>query len=146
MSSQANTTINGTAATVARYIEAFNAFDVDRMAAFFTTPSFILDGMAPHVWSGPNAASDWCRDVAAESDHLGIRGFHVTLEPPLHDVVTGEAAYFAAPATMTFEVRGQPVTQTGAVLTIALQRVDQTWLISAWAWTKGHGGGVDDVG
>jgi ketosteroid isomerase-like protein len=132
-------------ATVTRFVDAFNRLDVAEMSATFAVPSFILDGMAPHVWSGPTAAADWCRDALAEADHLGISDFHVTLDAPLHDVATGEAAYFVAPATMRFKVGGQPVTQSGATLTIALKREDGRWLISAWAWTKGAGGGVDDA-
>lgn len=128
-----------------RFIEAFNRFDVGEMVACFATPSFILDGMQPHVWSGPAAPADWRRDVLAEAEHLGFSDFQATLGPPLHDAVTGDAAYFAAPATMTFNARGLRVTQSGAVLTTALRRLEGRWLISAWCWTKGVGGGVDDV-
>jgi hypothetical protein len=133
------------AAAVARYVDAFNRMDVDGMAACFTAPSLILDGMAPHVWSGPTAPADWCRDALAEADHLGISGFHVSLDAPLHDAVTGDAAYFVAPATMSFNLQGRAVTQSGALMTLALRRIDGCWLISAWTWTKGSGGGVDDV-
>ena len=106
---------------------------------------FILDGMAPHIWSGPTAPADWCKDALAEADHLGISDFHVTLGAPFHDAVTGEAAYFAAPATMTFKAQGWMVTQSRAILTLAFERVESRWLIAAWTWTKGSGGGVDDV-
>jgi hypothetical protein len=115
------------------------------MAACFAKPSFILDGMAPHVWSGPTAPTDWLRDALDEARHLGISDFHVVLDPPLHNAVTGEAAYFAAPATMSFKVQGRTVQQPGAIMTLALQHVEGRWLISAWAWTKGSGAGVDDV-
>jgi ketosteroid isomerase-like protein len=145
MATAATTLRDDPATTVERFVDAFNKVDVEGMAACFTVPSFILDGMAPHVWSGASAPADWCRDALAEADHLGISDFHVTLDPPLHNTVTGEAAYFVAPATMTFKARGQTVTQTGAILTLAFRRVDGRWLISAWTWTKGSGGGVDDV-
>jgi hypothetical protein len=133
------------AATTAAFVEAFNRLDVDGMAACFAVPSFILDGMAPHVWAGPTAPADWCRDALAEAEHLGASGMKVALGAPLHNTVTGDVAYFAAPATMTFKVRGQQFTQTGAVLTLALRRIDGHWLISAWTWTKGSGGGFGDV-
>jgi hypothetical protein len=55
-------------ATVTRFVDAFNRLDVAEMSATFAVPSFILDGMAPHVWSGPTAAADWCRDALAEAD------------------------------------------------------------------------------
>ena len=69
----------------------------------------------------------------------------MTLGSPLHDDVTGNAAYFVAPATLTFKVKGQPVTQSGAIFTVALQKIDERWLIAAWAWSKGGDGGIGDV-
>ena len=61
----------------------------------------------------------------------------MTLGDPLHDNVTGASAYVVVPATMTFEVRGKQVTQTGAIFTVALRKVAEGWRIAAWAWAKG---------
>jgi ketosteroid isomerase-like protein len=135
----------GTAGAVQTYVDAFNKSDADAMAACFAASGFILDGMAPHVWSGPSATRQWLRDALAESAHLGVSDFHMTLGAPLHRNVIGDAAYFVAPASLAFKVRGQPVTQAGASFTVALTRVDGRWLIAAWAWTKGGGGGVDEA-
>jgi ketosteroid isomerase-like protein len=132
------------AAVVDRYVDAFNKGDEDGLAACFADPGFILDGMAPHIWSGSNATRDWHKDAMAEADHLGITDFHMTLGRATHDAVVGDAAYFVAPAILKFKVRGQQVTQSGATLTVALRRADE-WRITAWAWTKGAGGGTDDV-
>jgi ketosteroid isomerase-like protein len=121
-----------------RYIDAFNAGDADAMAACFADTGTILDGMAPHLWHGPTAAQDWYRDVLVEGEHLRAGDYHVTLGPPLHANVTGEAAYVVSPATMTFKLNGQRVTQTGATFTTALRKVAETWRIAAWAWTKGQ--------
>lgn len=125
---------------VRRYIEAFNRADVDAMAACFAPNGSILDGMAPHVWRGESAARDWYRDVLVEGEHLGAEGYQVTLEPPLHADVTGDAAYVVCPATMSFRLRGAPVVQTGAVFTTALRAIDGDWRIAAWAWAKGRAG------
>lgn len=127
-------------AAVRRYIDAFNAGDVEAMSACFAPEGAILDGMAPHRWLGPSAARDWYADVLLEGEHAGAAGYHVTLGDPLHADVTAEAAYVVSPAAMRFEVRGQPVTQTGAVFTTALRRIDGAWRISAWAWAKGRAG------
>ncbi len=124
-------------AAVRRYIDAFNAGDADAMGACFSAAGTILDGMAPHVWHGPTAAKDWYRDVLHEGEHAGATDYHVTLGPPLHADVTGDAAYVVSPATMTFKVRGAPVTQTGAIFTTALRKVADDWRIAAWAWAKG---------
>ncbi|CAN7477455.1 nuclear transport factor 2 family protein [Phenylobacterium sp. LjRoot164] len=125
-------------AAVERYIGAFNRGDGPAMAACFAVPGTILDGMAPHLWHGPTAPTDWYGDVLAEGEHLGARDYHVTLGPPLHADVSGDAAYVVSPATMTFALNGRPVTQTGATFTTALRKVAADWRIAAWAWAKGQ--------
>ena len=123
--------------TVHRYIDAFNEGDVKGMAAVFAVPGSILDGMAPHVWYGPAAAEDWYRDVLSHIKEDSASDFLVTLGQPLHMDVTSDAAYVVVPATMKFKVHGKQVTQSGAVFTIALRRVNDSWRIAAWAWAKG---------
>ena len=122
---------------VARYIDAFNSGDADVMAATFDEVGSILDGMAPHLWVGPTAAQDWYRDVLVEGEHHGASGYFVKLDEPLHENITGDSAYLAIPATMTFTVAEQKVTQTGAFFTAALHQRADGWRIAAWAWTKG---------
>jgi hypothetical protein len=125
------------AATVQRYIDAFNAGDADDMAACFAAEASILDGMAPHTWVGSTAAADWYRDVLIEGEHFEASGYHATLGEPAHDVITGHAAYFVAPAGMTFKLRDRQITQTGATFTFALRKEGREWRISAWGWAKG---------
>lgn len=122
---------------VHRYIEAFNEGDVEDMAAAFAVPGSILDGMAPHVWHGPTAAEDWYRDVLIHIKEDGASDFLVTPGQPLHMDITGDAGYVVVPATMKFKVHGKQITQSGAVYTIALRRVNDSWRIAAWAWAKG---------
>lgn len=124
-------------ATVQAYLDAFHAGDSAAMAAAFAADASILDGMAPHLWLGPTAALDWYRDVLAEGAHLGASAYRVTLGEPVHNDITGDRAYIVAPATMTFDLNGTRITQTGAVFTVALRRLADGWRISAWAWSKG---------
>jgi ketosteroid isomerase-like protein len=124
-------------AAVQQYIDAFNNADAGRMAATFADTGSILDGMAPHLWQGPTAAQDWYNDVLVEGEQHGASGYFVTLGEPVHDNITGDSAYVVVPATMTFEVKGNQVTQTGAFFTTALRRTADGWRIAAWAWTKG---------
>ena len=124
-------------ATVYQYINAFNKGDGEEMGANFAVPGSILDGMPPHVWLGPTASEDWYRDVLIEGEQHGASGYSVTLGEPLHNAITGDNAYVVVPATMTFKVHGQQVTQTGAIFTIALRKLAKGWRIAAWAWAKG---------
>jgi ketosteroid isomerase-like protein len=119
------------------YLDAFNAGDPVAMSAAFVPDGSILDGMAPHLWLGPTAVADWYRDVMAESAHLGASGYQVTLGEPLHNDTTGDAAYVVLPATMSFDLNGTQVTQTGAMFTVALRKLADGWRVAAWAWAKG---------
>jgi ketosteroid isomerase-like protein len=123
-------------ATVRNYINAFNRGDANAMAAAFAPQSSILDGMAPHLWVGPTASQDWYRDVLAEGKQHGASGYRVTLDDPRHANVTGDAAYVVVPATMTFDLQGKQLTQTGALFTVALRKLAEGWRIAAWRGRK----------
>ena len=73
----------------------------------------------------------------AEGERHGASGYFVTLDTPLHGDVTGDSAYVVVPATMSFTVDGNKVTQFGAVFTVALRQRPDGWRLAAWAWTKG---------
>jgi len=69
-----------------------------------------------------------CQRFAARADDgidITVPGTK-TSQPP-----TGQ------PATMTFDLGGRKVTQTGSLFTVALRKVDTDWCLSAWAWAKG---------
>lgn len=125
-------------AAVQAYLKAFNAGDPAAMSAAFAADGSILDGMAPHLWMGSTAAADWYRDVLAEGEHLGASGYHVSIGEPVHNDTTGDAAYVVVPTTMTFDLNGTTVTQTGATFTVALRRSADGWRVAAWAWAKGQ--------
>lgn len=127
---------------VRNYTDAFNRGDAAGQAAACAHPMQILDGMSPHVWQGATAAEDWWKGVLAEGEHLGASGYRITLGEPRHVEISGDSAYVVVPATMTFDLRGQQVTQTGSVYTVALRKVDADWRLTAWAWAKGQTGGL----
>ncbi|MEU7632685.1 nuclear transport factor 2 family protein [Nocardia sp. NPDC049220] len=124
-------------AVVLRYVDAFNNGDSKAMAALCADPMQILDGMAPHVWQGPTASQDWWRDVCKEGEHAGASGYHIAVGEPRHVDIAGDHAYVVVPATMTVNVQGTQVTQTGSTFTIALGKVGTQWRLTAWAWAKG---------
>ena len=123
--------------TIRQYINGFNKGDPETMASAFLVPSSILDDMAPHAWQGPTASQDWHRAVLIEGEHNCASGYFVSLGEPLHNDVTGDAAYVVVPATMTFSVHGQKITQTGAIFTVALRKLAGEWRITAWECSKG---------
>ena len=122
---------------VSEYVDAFNNGDPKAMAAACADPMHILDGMSPHVWQGPTAAEDWYSDVLTEGEHLGASGYRIALDESRHVDVTGDYAYVVVPATMTFDLKGRQVTQSGSVYTVALRKIGGEWHLTAWAWAKG---------
>jgi ketosteroid isomerase-like protein len=123
-------------AAVREYVDAFNQGDAAVMAMTFADLGSI-DGMAPHVWQGPTGTQDWYRDVLVEGKQYGASDYFITLGEPLHNNVTGDSAYAVDPATMTVKVRGEQVTQSGAVFIVALRKLAEGWRKAAWAWAKG---------
>ena len=122
---------------VRQYIAAFNKGDPQAMGALFDASGSILDGMAPHVWEGPTACLDWYREVLKEGEHVGAKDYFITVGEPSHADVTGDNSYVVVPATMTFKLKGQQITQSGATYTVALHKTPAGWRIRAWAWAKG---------
>ncbi len=100
-------------------------------------PMQILDVVAPHVWQGPTANDDWWNDVLAVGERAGVSNVRVALDEPRHVRVTGDRAYVVVPATLTFDMGAEAVTQPGSLFTVALREVDGDWRLSAWAWAKG---------
>lgn len=125
------------AAVVLQYIEAFNNGDSTAMAALSADPMQILDGMSPHVWHGPTASEDWWRDVCKEGERAGASGYHISVGEPRQLDITGDHAYVVVPTTMTVDLQGKQVTQTGSTFTVALGKVGTQWRLRAWAWAKG---------
>jgi hypothetical protein len=124
-------------AAVRQYADAFNNADPTGMAAACANPMQTLDGMAPRIWHEPTASEEWWRDVLAEGAHVGASGYQMTLDEPTHVDITGEVEYVVLPMTMTFDLRGNQITQTGAIWTSALRRVGTNWRLGAWAWAEG---------
>ena len=122
---------------VRQYIDRFNRGDAAAMTALCDDPMSILDGMPPHVWHGPAATQEWYRDVLAAGEREGASAYAVALGEPWHVDVTGDRAYVAVPATMSFTLRGERVEQSGSVFTVALRRRAAGWRLAAWAWAKG---------
>lgn len=122
---------------VQQYIDAFNRSDINAMSKIFDVNGQILDGLPPHVWQGATATRDWHRDVSNESEAHGASGYFVTIGDPLHNDVNKESAYIVVPATMTFDLKGTKVVQSGAFFTVALRKTMDGWRVAAWAWTKG---------
>ena len=123
-------------ATVYQFIDGFNKGDTKTALAACAAQSAIIDDFPPHEWQGATACADWANDFAADSKKNGITDPIVKLGKPRHVDVTGDRAYVVVPATYTYKQKGKPVTESGSILTVALQKVAAGWRMTGWAWAK----------
>ena len=96
----------------------------------------ILDEFPPHVWHGPTACADWWKALNAYNEKNGIRDGDAKLGTPWSVDVTGDRAYFVAPATYTYTQQGKTVKESRAVFTVALKHTPAGWRITGWTWSK----------
>ena len=122
---------------VQRFVAGFNAGDVKLVADMSLDDMSIIDEFPPYEWHGPGTMMKWLGDYDADAKKNGITPGPVTLGKPRHVDVAGDRAYVVVPTTYEFTQKGKAVKETGATLSVALQKVAAGWRIVAWAWSKG---------
>lgn len=123
-------------ATVNQFANGFNKGDIKAAVAMCADETSIIDEIAPYEWHGAEGCTKWANDYDADATKNGITEGFVTLGTPRDVTITGDNAYVVLPATYRFKQKGKLVRQTGAVLTVALQKGDSGWRITAWSWAK----------
>lgn len=121
---------------VRQFVSGFNKGDTKATVAACADQASIIDEFPPHEWHGAGACSKWIDDYDADAKKNGITDGVVTLGIPRHVDVTGDRAYIVVPANYTYKKKGKLVKEIGSMLTIALQKSEAGWRISAWSWAK----------
>jgi hypothetical protein len=122
-------------APIEAFLLAFNGGDMKVAAAQFVTGgTSIIDEFAPHYWVGPAALTQWAADYGKDSTARGITDGKVTLGKPTRVEVEAGVAYVITPAHYTFEQKGTPMVEDGA-MTFALKGKAKGWKIAAWTWS-----------
>jgi hypothetical protein len=123
-------------ATVNQFNDSMNKGDTKTALAACAAPSSIIDEFPPYGWQGATACADWANDFDAYNKKSGITDSIARLGKPRHVDITGDRAYVVVPATYTYKEKGKRVTESGSILTVALQKSAAGWVITGWAWTK----------
>lgn len=121
---------------VNQFVDGFNKGDIKSALAACADEMAIIDEFPPHVWHGAGASAKWIEDFDADAKKNGITDGIVTLHKPRHIDVTGDRAYVIVPANYSYKQKGKAMKETGSMLTIALQKSQASWRITAWAWAK----------
>jgi hypothetical protein len=123
-------------ATVHQFTDSLNKGDTKTALTACATPSSIIDEFPPHEWQGATACADWARDFETYNQKNRITDPMATLGKPKHVDITGDRAYVVVPATYTYKQDGKRVTESGSILTVALQKGAAGWRMTGWAWAK----------
>jgi ketosteroid isomerase-like protein len=126
----------GPMAVINQYNNALNKGDGAASAKLCAPGGAIIDDFAPHIWQGQNFCADWWAAAGTWFSKNGITDNVVTIHKPWHVGVTGDRAYVVAPVTLTFKQHGKPMTESGSILTAALQKVGSDWRIKGWSWAQ----------
>ncbi|MES2293955.1 MAG: nuclear transport factor 2 family protein [Pseudomonadota bacterium] len=121
-------------ATISQFATAFNKGDMKAAKALHVASPTIIDEVAPHLWSGPNAFDSWGAALAKSEAAEGRSGGQVTIGAPTREVVSGDHAYAIAPTTYTFKQKGMTMRET-AQMTLTLDKQAAGWKIASWTGT-----------
>lgn len=119
-----------------QFTDGLNKGDIKTAVAACADQASIIDEFPPHEWHGAGACAKWAEDFDADAKKNDITDGVVTLGKARHIDVTGDRAYVVVPAEYAFKMKGKPVKEVGATLTVALQKGASGWRMTAWSWAK----------
>jgi SnoaL-like domain len=123
-------------AAVHQFFDNLGKDTLQKALAACDSPVSIIDEFPPHEWHGPTACADWWKALHAYDEKNGITDGGAEVDAPWSVDVSGDRAYFVAPAIYIYKQHGKPVKESHAVFTVALRHTEAGWRITAWAWSK----------
>jgi hypothetical protein len=118
-------------APIHQFADGINAGDAKKAADAYVPAAPIVDEFAPYRWS---SYADWNRDFTAFFKSGGGSDFHMALSAPSFKKIDPANAYAVVPTTLTYKIKGKPVTEKG-LFTFATQKDATGWHIASWAWS-----------
>ena len=124
-------------APIHQFLDGLNAGD-DKAAnaAYATGDIIIVDEIAPHSWSGPNAPQQWTADLEKHDAMMGVSDGVVKYDAPTRIETEADVAYVIVPTVYLYKERGKPMAEE-AQMTFVLRRQSGAWKISGWVWSGG---------
>ena len=119
---------------VTDFVDEVNSGKVEKALARFSNNATIIEDIAPFTWQGPHAGSQWLAAMAANAKRLGVTSVVMELGEAHRIEVEERAAYAIFAGTVQLE-RANGTLQEPGLLTFALARDLDQWLIAAMTWT-----------
>lgn len=126
------------ASVVIRFLDAFNAGDVDAAAATNATDVVIVDELPPYQWEGDGAFGRWLADLGKHDAANGVSNGHMAVEKTVREEIGPDSAYIVLATVYQFSQNGTPMEAPGH-MTFALRKGADGWRISAWTYSAPAG-------
>jgi len=123
-------------ATIHQFVDNLDKGDMQAAAAPYAPESSIIDEFPPHYWHGATAFADWGKDFGTFSQKTGDTDPFVKLGKPKHVDINDDHAYVVIPASFAYKEHGKKMIEKGSTMTFALAKLNGTWKIAAWSWTR----------
>ena len=120
-------------ASITEFVDAVNRGDRDAALARLTNDVSIIEDLAPYRWQGPSAGSEWLEAMAENARRNAITSISMNLRNATRVEVQGEHAYAIVEGVLTYG--GGTPRQADGLLTFAMIKQDDNWMIRAFAWT-----------
>ncbi len=119
--------------SIAEFVDAVNRGDRAAVLARLTDDVSIIEDLAPYRWQGSEAESQWLDAMAENARRNAITSISMNLRNATRVEVDGEHAYAIFQGVLTYG--GGSPRQADGLLTFAMVRQDDNWMIRAFAWT-----------
>lgn len=123
-------------AVIHQWVDGFNKGDTKESLATCADQTSILDEFAPYEWHGSGACANWANEFDAWAKKSDVTPGMVTLGKPRHVDIVADHAYVVVPANFAFKTKGKPGKETGATVTMTLQKAAAAWHITGWSWAR----------
>ena len=122
------------ASVVSNFVDEVNSGKVEAALARFSSDATIVEDIAPFRWQGPHAVRSGLPPWAANAQRLGVISVVMDLGELQRVEVEERAAYAVFAGTVLLERNDMTLREPG-LLTFALERDFDQWLINALTWT-----------
>lgn len=112
---------------------ALNKGESTAAVALFAPEASITDDLAPHYWSGPNAAQQWTAAFQQLVTSGAVFEPNIKIEPVKRLIVSGNRAFAPAPALFTYRAEGKQQRAAG-IAVFCLEKMGEEWKIRSFAW------------
>jgi ketosteroid isomerase-like protein len=122
-------------AVIDKVLGGFNSKDSALYTSAFSGDAVVIDGIAPYLWSGPNAPARWFSDAEKWVHDFGVENETIACDRIVHAAVVGTHAYVVLSATLSFTLKGQSGGRPG-ILTFTFAKQGEQWKVKSQAWGR----------